>query len=155
MYLVITTTYERFKDGTPVRNSGEDSYEVATAIEDAQELYRLALEKDNTYSASICVCVESTDYDTVSDPIKAAINSKGPGVWTYWDRGLGNTLEFAERLGWVDKHPDANYAEWNADMADDIEEEALEFIRSRGYHISSPPPKDYPLPQMKSATRAS
>ena len=52
--------------------------------------------------------------------------------------GFGETLAFAESLGWVDIYSDAQTASYfGAQRArpDEIEEQALEFIKSKGYRI--------------------
>jgi len=48
---------------------------------------------------------------------------------------FGQTIEFAESLGWVDNHPDASDPEYDADMADAVEGDALVFIKSKGYRV--------------------
>jgi len=49
---------------------------------------------------------------------------------------FGETLEFAESLGWVDNHPDSTDKDYDANMIGDaIEQEAIEFIEGKGYKI--------------------
>ena len=43
---------------------------------------------------------------------------------------FGDTIEFAESLGWVDKD-DA----WNEVMAEAIEQDAIDYIESQGYEV--------------------
>ena len=43
---------------------------------------------------------------------------------------FGETLVFAEDLGWVDNHPDADDPNYDGPTADEIEQEAIEFIQS-------------------------
>ena len=50
---------------------------------------------------------------------------------TYKYESFGETLEFAEGLGWVDE----NIEPWTPDAADFTEESALDFIRAKGYAI--------------------
>jgi hypothetical protein len=49
--------------------------------------------------------------------------------------GFGETLVFAEDLGWVDNHPDAEDPNYDGPTADAIEAEALEFIEGKGYTV--------------------
>jgi hypothetical protein len=48
---------------------------------------------------------------------------------------MGDTLEFAESLGWEDTFPADEDEGWDAGEADACEEEAIDFIRSKGYII--------------------
>jgi len=48
---------------------------------------------------------------------------------------FGETLVFAEDLGWVDNHPDADDPNYDGPTADEIEQEAIEFIQSKGYRV--------------------
>lgn len=48
---------------------------------------------------------------------------------------FGETLVFAEDLGWVDNHPDADDPGYDGPAADAIEEEAIDFIRDKGYTV--------------------
>jgi len=43
---------------------------------------------------------------------------------------FGETLEFAEALGWQD-----NEEEWNCEVADGLEYDALDFIEKKGFKI--------------------
>ena len=43
---------------------------------------------------------------------------------------FGDTIEFAESLGWVDKD-DA----WNDAMLEAIEQDAIDYIESQGYEV--------------------
>ena len=43
---------------------------------------------------------------------------------------FGDTIEFAESLGWVDKD-DA----WNDAMIEAIEQDAIDYIESQGYEV--------------------
>ena len=43
---------------------------------------------------------------------------------------FGEIVEFAESLGWVD-----TYDDWSTSIADEIEDEAVSFIESKGYTI--------------------
>ena len=43
---------------------------------------------------------------------------------------FGETLEFAESLGWQD-----NEEEWNCEVADALEYDALDFIEKKGFKI--------------------
>ena len=53
--------------------------------------------------------------------------------------GFGETVEFAESLGWIDTHGDATLeGNWSAVDADACEEEAIDFIESKGYEIEYP-----------------
>ena len=54
-------------------------------------------------------------------------------VFTY--KSLGETLEFAEILGWVDPDLDGDGV-WNGDAADATELAALDHIREAGYRIA-------------------
>ena len=45
---------------------------------------------------------------------------------------FGETILFAESLGFVDDVPES---EWSASMADGLEEDALEFIESKGFKV--------------------
>ena len=49
---------------------------------------------------------------------------------TYVYESFGDTIEFAESLGWVDKD-DA----WNEVMAEAIEQDAIDYIESQGYEV--------------------
>ena len=49
----------------------------------------------------------------------------------YVDKSYGETLEDAERLGWID--PD--FLPWSAINADETEYSALEFIANKGFNI--------------------
>ena len=49
--------------------------------------------------------------------------------------GLVETVNFAESLGWVDTYGDADDGDWDEDIADCCEHEALEFIKSKGYVV--------------------
>lgn len=59
---------------------------------------------------------------------------------TYTYDCFGESLNFAESLGWIDNHPDETSKEFEdtPSMTDDIEDEALEFIKSKGYVIKYP-----------------
>lgn len=48
---------------------------------------------------------------------------------------FGETIEFAESLGWVDNHGDSEEGDWSPTAADHCEGEALKYIRSKGYII--------------------
>jgi hypothetical protein len=53
--------------------------------------------------------------------------------------GFGETVEFAEYLGWIDTHGDATLeGNWSAADVDACEEEAIDFIESKGYEIEYP-----------------
>ncbi len=54
---------------------------------------------------------------------------------TYQYEGFGPAIEFAESLGWVDDAPDGSDPEYDSSMADCIEQDALDFIRSKGYRV--------------------
>jgi len=49
--------------------------------------------------------------------------------------GFGPTLDFAESLGWVDKFSDGSDSDYCPEMADEIEQSALDFISDQGYRI--------------------
>ena len=51
--------------------------------------------------------------------------TKGKAIKT-----VGDTIEFAESLGWVDKD-DA----WNDTMLEAIEQDAIDYIESQGYEV--------------------
>ena len=51
---------------------------------------------------------------------------------------FGDTLEFAESLGWEDIYPDATDPNYDGDMADGIEQDALDHIEDAGYEIMEP-----------------
>lgn len=53
----------------------------------------------------------------------------------YIYKGFGQTLEFAESLGWKDTYPDSADDEYDGPMADGIEEIAIGFIEDNGYVI--------------------
>jgi len=59
-----------------------------------------------------------------------------PGVFIA--ESLGDVLEMAESLGWVDNFPDATHPDWRPTMADAIEEDAIEHIKKAGYRIVFP-----------------
>ena len=48
----------------------------------------------------------------------------------YVYEGFGEAISFAESLGFVDDEDD-----WNAEIADGLEEEAIEFIEKKGYKV--------------------
>ena len=50
-------------------------------------------------------------------------------------KSLGETVEFAEKLGWVDTHGDSITTAWTANDADNLEIDALDYIKSKGYKI--------------------
>lgn len=50
----------------------------------------------------------------------------------------GDTLEHAELLGWEDIYPDASDPKWDGNMADGIEDSAIEFIESQGLVVIHP-----------------
>ena len=50
-------------------------------------------------------------------------------------KSLGETVEFAEKLGWVDTHGDSITTAWTANDADNLEIDALDYIKSKGYVI--------------------
>ena len=52
---------------------------------------------------------------------------------TYIYDCFGATLEFAESLGF--EEPTTSITDWNSEIADGLEKEALEFIESKGYKI--------------------
>jgi len=54
---------------------------------------------------------------------------------TYQYECFGETLEFAEGLGWVDTHPGTDDPGYDGPAADAIEQEALEFIAGKGYTV--------------------
>ena len=49
--------------------------------------------------------------------------------------GFGETLEFAESLGWVDQC-NVEGDDWTPELADALEEEAIDFIRNAGWLIA-------------------
>lgn len=51
--------------------------------------------------------------------------------------GFGETIEFAESLGWIDTHGDAESG-WSPAEADYCEQEAIDFIETKGYEIQRP-----------------
>ena len=54
-------------------------------------------------------------------------------VYNY--KSFGETIVFAESLGWEDMHGDSSSERWTPSDADECEEDALEFIRGKGYRI--------------------
>ena len=51
--------------------------------------------------------------------------------------GFGEIIEFAESLGWIDTHGDATKGNWSPSQADSCEEDATDFIESKGYEINN------------------
>ncbi len=51
--------------------------------------------------------------------------------------GFGEIIEFAESLGWIDTHGDDAQGTWSPSQADSCEEDATDFIESKGYEISN------------------
>ena len=52
---------------------------------------------------------------------------------------FGETLEFAESLGWVDTHPSGDeWAKLGGGYADAVEEECFWFIKDKGWTIVFP-----------------
>lgn len=51
---------------------------------------------------------------------------------------FGDTLEHAELLGWEDIYPDASDPKYDGNMADGIEDSAIEFIESQGLVVIHP-----------------
>jgi len=47
------------------------------------------------------------------------------------------TLSFAESLGWVDTYGDSDDGDWDSGMADCCEQEAIDFIKSKGYAVTT------------------
>ncbi len=47
---------------------------------------------------------------------------------------FGSTIEFAENLGWSDPHGDGDDEDYDADS---VEEEAISYIRSKGYRVEN------------------
>jgi len=45
-------------------------------------------------------------------------------------KSFGETLDFAESLGWQD-----NEEEWNCEIAEALEYDALDFIKKKGFKI--------------------
>ena len=54
----------------------------------------------------------------------------------YQYEGLGPAIEFAESLGWVDNHGNAESGDWDPESVDACEEEVLGYIPARGYEVS-------------------
>lgn len=52
-------------------------------------------------------------------------------IRVYKDNGMGDTLEFAESLGWIDE----NIEPWTPAAADATEASALDYIVAKGYVI--------------------
>tara|TARA_R110002020_G_scaffold474873_1_gene707798 strand:- start:701 stop:883 length:183 start_codon:yes stop_codon:yes gene_type:complete len=52
-------------------------------------------------------------------------------------KSFGDTLEFAESMGWIDPDLDRD-GEWTAEKADATEQSALAFISGRGFVIEEP-----------------
>ena len=48
---------------------------------------------------------------------------RGNEIYQY--EGLGPAIEFAESLGWVDNHGDAESGDWDPESVDACEEEVL------------------------------
>lgn len=48
---------------------------------------------------------------------------------------FSETISMAESLGWLDLYTDE---EWSADAADACEDEAIEFIESKGFKVLYP-----------------
>ena len=48
---------------------------------------------------------------------------------------FGETLAFAESLGWKDTGEDCAGEDWNPEIADGLEESAIDFIKAHGYKI--------------------
>ena len=53
----------------------------------------------------------------------------------YQYESFEDTINFAESIGWVDTHGDAEEGDWEGDDVDECELEAVEFIRSKGYRV--------------------
>ena len=53
----------------------------------------------------------------------------------YQYESFGDTLEFAESLGWSDTYGDAVAGNWRPSDADACEADAIEYIIAQGYHI--------------------
>ena len=53
----------------------------------------------------------------------------------YAYESFGETLAFAESLGWIDPELDGD-GEWTAEKADATENSALDFISGRGFVIN-------------------
>ncbi len=72
---------------------------------------------------------------TTNPPTQTVEMSQSTTNKFYQYTSFGETLEFAESLGWEDNAPCAMQDEYSADDADGIEEEALAYIRDQGYLI--------------------
>jgi hypothetical protein len=64
-YLCVITTCDR--DGADNCINHEDYYSSHDTLEEARKAWDAARENPNSYSAHVCVCVDSTDYETVRD----------------------------------------------------------------------------------------
>ena len=51
-------------------------------------------------------------------------------------KSFSEILEFAESIGWVDTFGDMSHGNWDASIADECENEAIDFIESKGYTIN-------------------
>ena len=52
--------------------------------------------------------------------------------------GFGAIIEFAESLGWIDTYGDDAQGTWSPKEADNCEEDAINYIESKGYEIECP-----------------
>ena len=54
---------------------------------------------------------------------------------------FGETLVFAESLGWADQYADNDDTDYSCGLADEIEQDALKFIRASGFTITGLDPE--------------
>ena len=66
-------------------------------------------------------------------PTQKVSKQENEKVFNY--ESYGKTIEFAEKLGWIDTHGDAITTTWTSNDADALEEEAIDYINSKGYKI--------------------
>tara|TARA_B100000886_G_scaffold328079_1_gene276144 strand:+ start:1578 stop:1943 length:366 start_codon:yes stop_codon:yes gene_type:complete len=65
--------------------------------------------------------------------VEVAPNRKEDKKFVY--KGFYETVNFAKSLGWVDNHPDCDSPGFDAGMQSFTEDEALEFIKTKGYVV--------------------
>ncbi len=54
---------------------------------------------------------------------------------TFEYKDFGETLEFAESIGWSDPYGDSDSGDWSSELADSCEQDAIDYIKSKGFTI--------------------
>jgi hypothetical protein len=73
--------------------------------------------------------LSDTDISALTEAVMIQQQIFNPAV------GFGETLKFAESLGWMDRCVTEG-DDWTPELADALEEEALDFIRNAGWLIA-------------------